>query len=308
MDIGKRKFGESLNSANELARNGDMGTVISISASGGNGIIPHLAAHVAALTAITECHTDYLPECAHLFNVTKWKLCHQIVKPIERLQQLEYTYAPVRVIIAALHHAWTTNSIPNDELQGLKHTKNLAKDLFLLSERKESNEMISKYKLERSQSTVAKLHSGARENVPLPSGNNQSIVEGKKKYQRSNAYDRIRSSSVSRNSSNRSSELSVDQNNNDSNNIESDEDDASDESSKKDKRTFMKKLLKFGGSLMGKRKSNDNSTNDSDEEGSSDVSDEESEETSDEEDSISEGSKKTKPKLLKSIIGAFSFR
>jgi len=364
-DVAKRKYGNSANSSQnnfDMNKNNDNATTISISQSGGNGIIPHLAAHVAALTAITECHTDYLSDYVHLFNVTKWKLCHQIIKPIERLQQLEYTYSPVRVIIAALHYAWKTNSIPPDELRGIKSSKDLAKDLFLLSEMKESSDMINKHKKDKllpppiinvpaakSNSTIGNFMQSAAEKSSILLGSNNDQTTGtntadKQKYRRSNAYDRIRQSTITTTSVNSRPEIessivqSSSKRKEESDDDDDDDDESDDEDSDEDESVktskfskFMKttkRLLSFK-SLIGKGKNNDDdeeedsdsddNSNDDEENADEESNEEESNNNEDDSDnnsesenenSTDEGSKKkSKPtKLLRNIVRAFSFR
>lgn len=52
-------------------------------------VVPHLAAHLGALTGITECLSDYLSENVHLMNLTKWKLCANVLTPLFSTSEIE---------------------------------------------------------------------------------------------------------------------------------------------------------------------------------------------------------------------------
>jgi hypothetical protein len=103
-------------------------------------VVPHLATHVAALTGIMECHTDFLSENVHLFNLLKWKLCSSIILPLQRYQRLRYHFRPIRAIIVSLHCKWKPLF-----LSACFYGNDVAKRLYQLSEKKENNEFIKQH-------------------------------------------------------------------------------------------------------------------------------------------------------------------
>jgi hypothetical protein len=95
-----------LNCVDHLANVCDSIADINSSTNQITAVVPHLAAHLGALTGIFECHMDYLPENVHLLNVTKWKLCSAIVIPLLRFQKMEYHFRPLRAVVSAYHACW----------------------------------------------------------------------------------------------------------------------------------------------------------------------------------------------------------
>lgn len=123
---GAESTGPNSNASSEEAKGADDKPLL--------GIIPHLGAHLAALTAIAECHGDHLTDHAHLFNLVKWRLCYAAIEPLQRLQQMPNTYpfTPVRMITAALHNAWKANQMD-------------AKQFYVMAERLEPQSAIQQH-------------------------------------------------------------------------------------------------------------------------------------------------------------------
>lgn len=66
-------------------------------------MVPHMGAHLAELTSITEGNGDYLVDRPYLFSTHKLALLAGTLSMLHKMQQLRYNLTPVRAIIAALN-------------------------------------------------------------------------------------------------------------------------------------------------------------------------------------------------------------
>jgi hypothetical protein len=144
-----------------------------------DAVVPHLAAHVGALTAITECHTDYLSDNVHLFNVSKWKLIASVVIPLCKMQSLRYNFRAVRTIISCIHSSWNTCYF-----ETASDSNEFAKQLFIRSERLETTESIKVHQQNPSSYLGETEKNLARESV--------DTTEDVKNVRKTTAYDRIK--------------------------------------------------------------------------------------------------------------------
>lgn len=151
-------------------------------------VVPHLAAHYGALTGITECHTDFLPENVHLLNITKWKLCTSIVALLHRLQKLKYNLRPVRVIVSGLHAEWK-----DFFLKPCLENIDLAKHHFHLSNQKETLPMIQDYLTHRKDKEVVKEKEKEKVEInPVPPVHDKDDSDSEPPNSKRRAYNRIK--------------------------------------------------------------------------------------------------------------------
>lgn len=87
-----------------------------------------------------------MAEKVHLFNLVKWKQCSTILEFLRKMQQYNYVYVPVRMVINALHEMW--NEFARVEN---KDSNVLAKKFYALSEQLESSKGIEQYFQKKSQ-------------------------------------------------------------------------------------------------------------------------------------------------------------
>lgn len=122
-------------------------------------VVPHLGAHLAELTSISEGNGDFLESDPHLFNVQKLQLYASTLEQLRNYQRLRYRLAPIRVIAAAINHTLK----PHLALSAAAASE-IAKNNFNLSLFKESDEEIEDY--------LAAIANGAKLIVPPRSGKN----------------------------------------------------------------------------------------------------------------------------------------
>jgi hypothetical protein len=154
-------------------------------------VVPHLAAHLGALTGIFECHMDYLPENVHLLNVTKWKLCSAIVIPLLRFQKMKYQFRPLRAVVSAFHACWRPFFVFS-----CYDSIDVGKVLFELSLQKESSSLSA---ADASRTNPGVSNSTPQIKLPIystakgPISTETSVVVRRK----SAAYDKIKTISDS---------------------------------------------------------------------------------------------------------------
>jgi hypothetical protein len=160
-------------------------------------VVPHLATHVAALTGIMECHTDFLSENVHLFNLLKWKLCSSIILPLQRYQRLRYHFRPIRAIIVSLHLKWKPLF-----LSACFYGNDIAKRLYQLSEKKENNDFIKQHFHKDSEVTavndtitkqpfMTRADSSQSQSQSQSHSQSQSQSQQPLKRSKSEAYNRV---------------------------------------------------------------------------------------------------------------------
>ena len=81
-----------------------------------------------------------MAEKVHLFNLVKWKQCNTILEFLRKMQQLSYSYVPVRMVVNVLHEMWNEFSRVEN-----KDSNALAKKFYVLSEELESSKSIELY-------------------------------------------------------------------------------------------------------------------------------------------------------------------
>eukprot|EP01033_Poteriospumella_lacustris_P008277 gene8277-5968_t len=159
-------------------------------------VVPHLPAHVAALTAVAEVHaSEYVPDHPHLFHVTKWRQMTGLLLPLAKMQVLRYDFQPVRVVGASLQYEWRRHLARSAAQSTL-----LSKRLYQLSEARESADMIRKA---QQQSAVSPpLTPKGKKTVTMggvsssPPAAGPATAGGSGKFQKSDAYERIKRSST----------------------------------------------------------------------------------------------------------------
>lgn len=87
-----------------------------------------------------------MAEKVHLFNLVKWKQCSTILEFLRKMQQFNYMYVPVRMIINVMHEMW--NEFARVEN---KDSNVLAKKFYALSEQLESSKSIEQYFHKKAQ-------------------------------------------------------------------------------------------------------------------------------------------------------------
>lgn len=183
--------------------------------------MPHIGAHLAELTAITEGNPSFIPENPHLINMNKYSLYSNTLTTLRKMQRLKYNLTSVRMIVAALNHQIKLHS-----KLSLSESSEYSKMLFKMSEETESNTMITRYQsgdtsmvgssIEHNQSNIDARRSPSPVVPPPPSdGHGHSSIHStpsntahkklpgsptlsrkdsfsaQKKFRKSDAYDRI---------------------------------------------------------------------------------------------------------------------
>ena len=74
-----------------------------------SAIVPHLGAHLAEITSVTEGNGDYLIDRPYLFNTHKLALLAGTLSLLRKMQQMQYNLTPVRTIVAALNFTAKTH-------------------------------------------------------------------------------------------------------------------------------------------------------------------------------------------------------
>lgn len=256
-------------------------------------VVPHLPAHVAALTAIAEVHaSEYVPDHPHLFHVTKWRQMTGLLLPLAKMQVLRYDFQPVRVVGASLQYEWKRHLARSTAQSTL-----LSKRLYQLSEARESADMIRKAQQQQQSAVSPPLTPKGKKTVTMggvsssPPAAGPATAGGSGKFQKSDAYERIKRSSTLGSM------------------------DGSAPSSSAPRPGQLKRqpsrFTRMLSSVFSRRPDEDEDDDEEDEEDDDEEEDEEDEEDEDEEDEDDESEEGAKKKLklrFKSLLKAISFR
>jgi len=108
-------------------------------------VVPHLGAHLAELSTISEGNPEHLPEVPHLVNITKKKLMARSVMQLSKLQKLRYLLKPVRLVATVLSrsldaHTKLTAAESSESARRLYELSLLREPLVVAKAREEEEE------------------------------------------------------------------------------------------------------------------------------------------------------------------------
>ncbi len=189
--LGELLFSVSLNPFAEL-RTG-FSAEDRLSAERLTAVVPHMGAHLAELTSVSDGNADYLADAPHLRNLDKLRLVAATMTTLHKLQKMTYSLTPVRAVAAAI------NLTLRRHLQlSAGGGAALSKRLFALSVAKESEDLIAEHFKNSSSGALAAVAvvsprsptTDAQVTERRPDSVGRASL-AKPKYHKSDAYESI---------------------------------------------------------------------------------------------------------------------